>query len=271
MLTSKKLNQRIDAAQGIIKSDFVINDIEFFDVFNCCWKKGQVAIFDGVIVGINGNLKGQREINGKHKFLVPGFIDAHVHVESSFLSLSEFQKLILQKGTTTVICDPHELVNVIGSNGIEYFLNEKLELDLKVMLSSCVPTLDIETNGGGSIDTNILSKYLPHPRVLGLGEMMDYRGVLNKKESVISKLIEFQEKPIDGHCPLIRGNSLSAYACGKISSCHESTVLEEAEEKISKGFSIWIREGSAAKNLSSLWPLLENASIINVGFCTKMR
>lgn len=273
MTTSKALQRRIDAAMGRIPCDLVLKNVRFLDVFGCAFKSGDLGIIDGVIVGIEPGLKGAREIDLKGKSVVPGFIDAHVHVESSLMVPSHFESAILKCGTTSAICDPHELANVQGTSGIQYFLDasEKLTMDLHVMLSSCVPATHMETNGGGTIRAAELARLASHPRALGLAEMMNMPGVLHKDEDIIEKLSAFASRPIDGHCPLLRGQALSAYAAAGISSCHESSELEEAREKLTKGIAVWIREGSVAKDLETLIPLLTLETSTTLGFCTDDR
>ncbi len=270
---TEKLAKRIRAAQGHEFCDVIIKNVTYLDVFTCEWKQGDIAWFEGVIVGVEAGLKAREVIDGSSKFLVPGFIDAHVHVESSLLMPASFQNVVLPKGTTTAISDPHELSNVMGVSGIQFFLDSslKLDLDLRVMLSSCVPATHFETNGGGAIEADALIKLIDHPQVLGLAEMMNVPGVLNADPKILEKLQAFKSMPMDGHCPLVRGQALSAYASAGISSCHESSEYEEAREKLSKGISVWIREGSVAKDLDALSPLLTLATSTTIGFCSDDR
>ncbi len=272
-IDKKSLERRIDAALGRIPCELIIEKAEFLDVFSCDWKKGDIAVIDGTIVGIDGGLSGRRTIDAKGKRLVPGFIDAHVHVESSLMVPGGFDSVVLPRGTTTAICDPHELANVAGVAGINYFLEAatRMNLDLRVMLSSCVPATHLETNGGGEISASQLIPLASHPKALGLAEMMNMPGVLHKDPGVMEKIEVFSGGIIDGHCPLLSGKDLSAYAATGISSCHESTQYDEALEKLSKGISIWIREGSVAKDLNALSPLLTLARSTSVGFCTDDR
>lgn len=272
-LTKDQLQRRIDAAQGRIPCDLVLKGVRYLDVFSCEWKTGDISIIDDAIVGVEPGLKGARTVPADGKFLVPGFIDAHVHVESSLMVPSNFQKAVLGRGTTTAISDPHELANVMGVSGIEYFLEAAsgMAMDLYVMLSSCVPATDMETNGAGVIDASELITLLFHQKALGLAEMMNVPGVLNADPNVLKKLEAFSFGPMDGHCPLVTGKDLSTYAAAGISSCHESSRLEEAREKLTKGISIWIREGSVAKDLKSLIPLLTMATSTSIGFCTDDR
>jgi adenine deaminase len=273
LMPPSPLQKTINAALGIEPCDLIIRNTRYLDVFSCQWRMGDIAIHGGTIVGLDDGLKAKREIDGKGRSVVPGFIDAHVHVESSLLMPSQFEAAVLPKGTTTAVCDPHELANVQGISGVDYFLREaqNLQLDLRVMLSSCVPATDMETNGGGTIRASELLKLASHPKALGLAEMMNVPGVLFGDPIVHEKLEAFQKGIIDGHCPLLRGRELSAYASAGISSCHESSQLAEAQEKLTKGISIWIREGSVAKDLQALIPLLTMATSTSIGFCTDDR
>jgi adenine deaminase len=265
--------KRIQAARGKVECDLVLKNAIYLDVFTCAWRTGDIAIFDGIIVGVEPGLKGKRTVDVKGRTIVPGFVDAHVHVESSLLVPSHFQNAVLSRGTTTAICDPHELANVKGVPGIQYFLGSaaQMEMDLWVMLSSSVPATTLETNGGGVIDSSELAALSKHPNALGLAEMMNVPGVLEGEHDILKKLSHFTGKPIDGHCPLLRGQALSAYAVSGISTCHETSELEEAIEKVSKGMMVWIREGSVAKDLHTLLPLLTLATSGSVGFCTDDR
>ncbi len=273
METMGKLKERILAAQGKLQSDLIIEDVSYLDVFSCQWKKGNVAVFNGAIVGVEPGLKAKRTISGRNKYLVPGFIDAHVHLESSMMAPQSFEKAVLSKGTTTAFCDPHELANVTGPKGLQYFLDaaNKMQMDLWVMMSSCVPATHLETNGGGAIEADTLLNLAQQPRAYGLAEMMNFPGVLFTDPAILTKLEKFTGRPLDGHCPLLKGAELSAYAAAGISSCHESSTLSEAEEKLTKGISVWVREGSVAKDLDTLFPLINLATSTSVGFCTDDR
>jgi len=267
------LQKRIDAAQGRIPCDLILKNTRYFDVFSCEWKSGDLSISDGTLVGVDSGLKGRRVVDLHGKSVVPGFLDAHVHLESSMMTPRYFQEAVLSRGTTTAICDPHELANVMGVPGIQFFLNsaENLDLDLWVMLSSCVPATHMETNGGGHIKAEHLLPLGKHPRALGLAEMMNVPGVLHADPETLDKIVAFSRRPIDGHCPLVRGQDLSSYATAGISTCHESSQLEEAREKLSKGIAVWIREGSVAKDLKEIHPLLTLATSTSLGFCTDDR
>lgn len=267
------LRRRLRAARGLEPCDLIIRGVRYLDVFSCAFVHGDVGIADGAIVGLVPELRGKREIDGRGLHLVPGFIDAHVHLESSLLVPESFQRAVLPRGTTTAICDPHELANVLGIAGIQFFLDaaDRLKLDLRVMISSCVPATAFETNGAGTLDARALTPLLAHERSLGLAEMMSVTSLLDGDPQVLDKLAAFDGRPIDGHAPLLRGMELGAYACAGVSTCHESSELDEAEEKLRNGIAVWIREGSVAKDLDALAPLLTVATSTSVGFCTDDR
>jgi len=267
------LRRRLRAAQGTEPCDLVLKNVRYLDVFSCAFVAGDIAIKDGAVVGIAPGLSGTREIDAKGAHVVPGFVDAHVHIESSLLVPESFQRAVLGRGTTTAICDPHELANVLGVPGIQYFLDgaTRLLLDLRVMLSSCVPATDFETNGAGILDADALAPLLAHGKALGLAEVMNVPGVLTGDALVLDKIVACDAVPLDGHAPLVRGQALSAYACAGITTCHESSELPEAQEKLKNGISVWIREGSVAKDLDALAPLLSLATSTSVGFCTDDR
>ena len=272
-MMSDRLRQRLRAARGIDDCDLVLRNVRYLDVFSCAFVEGAIAIKDGTIVGLAPGLRGKREIDAKGAHVVPGFIDAHVHLESSLLVPESFQRCVLPRGTTTAICDPHELANVLGVPGIQYFLDAatRLALDLRVMVSSCVPATDFETNGAGTLDASMLAPLLHHEKTLGLAEVMNVPGVLEGDPLVLDKLTLFDGRPLDGHAPLVTGQALAAYACAGITSCHESSELAEAEEKLRSGMAVWIREGSVAKDLDALAPLLTLATSTSIGFCTDDR
>ena len=273
MALADVLRRRLRAARGTEPCDLVLRNVQYLDVFTCAFVKGDVAIKDGFVVGLDPGLQGKREIDTKGAHVVPGFIDAHVHLESSLLVPESFQRAVLPRGTTTAVCDPHELANVLGVPGIQYFLDasRRLKLDLRVMVSSCVPATAFETNGGGILDATMLAPLLAHEKTLGLAEVMNVPGVLEGDPLVLDKLVAFDGRPLDGHAPLVTGRALSAYACAGITSCHESSELEEAQEKLRNGIAVWIREGSVAKDLDALAPLLTLATSTSIGFCTDDR
>lgn len=268
-----RIPRLVEAALGKIPCDLVVKNVKYLDVFACRWVSGEVAVIDGHIVGVEPGLKARKTVNARGRKLVPGFIDAHVHVESSLMVPHDFERVVLPRGTTTAVCDPHEITNVIGVNGLRYFLDAAsgLAMDLRVMLSSCVPATHMETNGGGEVTAADLAPLATHPKALGLAEMMNVPGVLHGDAVVWDKLTAFQGGNIDGHCPLLTGKELSAYAATGVSSCHESSSAPEAAEKMRKGIACWIREGSVAKDLDALAPLLNLATSTSMGFCTDDR
>lgn len=279
MTPADVLRRRLRAAQGQEPCDLVLRNVRWLDVFTCAFVDGDVAIKDGVVVGLAPGLEAERVIDGRGAHVVPGFIDAHVHLESSLLVPESFQRAVLPHGTTTAVCDPHELANVLGVPGIELFLDAaermtadgRAGLDLRVMVSSCVPATAFETNGAGVLDASMLAPLLGRTKALGLAEVMNVPGVLSGDPLVIDKLVAFDGRPLDGHAPLVRGRALSAYACAGITSCHESSELDEAQEKLRNGIAVWIREGSVAKDLDALAPLLTLATSTSIGFCTDDR
>lgn len=236
------------------KSELVLKNANIVNVFSHEIVKADVAIQKGIIVGI-GSYDGIKNIDLNGKYITPGFIDPHVHIESSMVSPAEFAKVIVPMGTTTIITDPHEIANVCGLEGIEYILKSSEELPLCVysMLPSCVPATDFE-NSGARLEAKDLEKYINHERILGLGEMMNYPGVINQDKIVTDKLelAKRYKKYIDGHIPNISNEGLNGYILSGISTDHECSTVEEMIEKISLGMYVMIREGSAARNLETL-------------------
>lgn len=263
----------VDVARGVTEADTVLRGAKYLDIFSCRWLTGDVAVAQGRIVGVGESYKAKKNINLKGKFIVPGFIDSHVHIESSMMAPDQFQLATLPRGTTGAIVDPHEIVNVMGTDGFDYILgaSEKAMMDIYVMLSSCVPATDHLETSGAKVSAADLLKYKDHPKVLGLAEMMNFPGVLNKDPEVMKKLFAFQDQPIDGHCPMLRGKDLSAYIASGIKSCHESVSLAEAKEKLEKGMQVLLREGSVAKNLKDLCALLTPHASPKLSLCTDDR
>lgn len=272
----EELAAHIRVAKGEAPADLVIKNTRFLDVHGGAFLPGDVAVYRGRIVGTQQAYRGRRELDGSSLLVVPGFIDAHVHIESSLLTPARFQQAVLPSGTTTVIWDPHEIANVRGIDGLRWALTatEDLDLDVFVMLSSCVPSTsperELETSGA-ELYADDLTALGGHPRVLGLAEMMNYPGLLAGEPDVLRKLLAFQDRRLDGHCPGLRGKDLNAYGTAGIHSCHESTRLEEAREKLQKGFHVLIREGSCAKDADALLPLLDDYSSAVVGLCSDDR
>jgi adenine deaminase len=274
--TKESLKTAIKVAKGEQKADLVIKNAKVLDVFNGCFVQGDVAINSGAIVGIMETYKGKAEIDAKGSYLVPGFIDAHVHIESSLMTPAQFQRAILPRGTTSVIWDPHEITNVKGMEGIQWALKsaENLLLDIFVMLPSCVPSTSPELNletSGAVLYPHDLTVFRTRPGVLGLAEMMNYPGLLACDDDVLDKMMDFKKLKRDGHCPGLSGKTLNAYAAAGIHSDHESTTLEEAREKLAKGIFCLIREGSCAKNADALLPILNAYTSTVVALCSDDR
>ncbi len=271
-----RLQERVKIARGDGPADVVIKNAKWLDVFTGCWQDGDVAIYDGMIVGVKESYAAKNTIEGTGCFLVPGFIDAHVHVESSMMTPSRFAAAVLPRGTTTVIWDPHEIANVKGVDGIQWALEstENQPIDFFVMIPSCVPSTSPELgleSGGALLTSKDLEQFVGHPRVLGLAEMMNWPGLVGGDKEVMSKLALFSSHKRDGHCPGLSGKALNAYGVAGIHSCHESTTREEGAEKLSKGIHVLIREGSCAKDADELLPLLNQYTSATLGYCSDDR
>ncbi len=248
-------------ARGLQKADLVLRNGNVVNVFSGEIERTDVAVTGGRIVGLGAFYEGGKSLDLSSRFILPGLIDSHVHIESSLLTPAEFARAALPQGTTAVVADPHEIANVLGKNGIRLMLDssEGLPLDFYFMLPSCVPATRLETSGA-RLEAPDLVSFLKHPRVLGLGEMMNYRGVLENDPGVAAKLKAFSDRMIDGHAPGLAGRDLAAYAAAGISSDHECTSAREAREKIRLGMTVFIREGSAAKDLSAILPAVTPAN-----------
>ncbi|MFW5679810.1 MAG: adenine deaminase [Pseudomonadota bacterium] len=267
-----RLRRRLECALGRAPADLVITNARILNTADGTIEPGSIAIADGVIVGTYDAYEGASVIDAGGRIVAPGFVDTHVHVESSLVAPAEFERLVLPRGTTTAICDPHEIANVLGLDGISYMLDRAggLAMSLFVNLSSCVPASPLETSGAG-LEVDDLLTLCDHPHVLGLAEMMNFPGVLAGDAALLAKLAAFAERHIDGHAPLLRGRDLSAYASLGIRTEHECTLLDEAREKLKKGLAILLREGSVAKNVSDLAPLLTEQTWPRIAFCTDDR
>lgn len=263
--------ERVRVAKGEQKAELVIKNAQYMSVLTEEILKGDIAIHGGYIVGV-GTYEGLEEIEASQGVYLPGFIDAHVHVESSMVRPGEYARAVMPRGTTTVVADPHEIANVLGIDGIEYMIKDAKTspLDMMVMLPSCVPATALESSGAELLADD-LAKAMHHPEVIGLGEMMNYPGVLSGEEAVFNKLDLFSGKRIDGHCPHLRGNDLNAYIAAGIHTDHESTNVEEMQEKLRKGLYLLIREGSAAKDLKHLLPGVKPQQLRRLLFCTDDR
>lgn len=248
----------IAVAAGREKADLVLKNAKYLNVFSNEFLCGDIAVANGLIAGV-GKYDGKTEIDVSVKLVLPGFIDAHIHLESSMVTPAEFAKAVVAHGTTTVITDPHEITNVMGIDGVEYMIqaSQNLPIDVHFMMPSCVPATEIDESGA-ELDCKDIDLYLDNKKVLGLAEMMNYVGVINGDKNVLSKIVTSQahHKKIDGHAPELSGNDLNAYIAAGVYSDHECSTFENALEKLRKGQFIMIREGTAAHNLKALMPLL---------------
>lgn len=261
----QKINRQLAAKQRLIavaagreKADLVLKNAKYLNVFSNEFLCGDIAVANGLIAGV-GKYDGKTEIDVSGKLVLPGFIDAHIHLESSMVTPAEFAKAVVAHGTTTVITDPHEITNVMGIDGVEYMIqaSQNLPIDVHFMMPSCVPATEIDESGA-ELDCKDIDLYLDNKNVLGLAEMMNYVGVINGDKNVLSKIVTSQahHKKIDGHAPELSGNDLNAYIAAGVYSDHECSTFENALEKLRKGQFIMIREGTAAHNLKALMPLL---------------
>lgn len=248
----------IAVAAGREKAELVLKNAKYLNVFSNEFLCGDIAVANGLIAGV-GKYDGKTEIDVSGKLVLPGFIDAHIHLESSMVTPAEFAKAVVAHGTTTVITDPHEITNVMGIDGVEYMIqaSQNLPIDVHFMMPSCVPATEIDESGA-ELDCKDIDLYLDNKKVLGLAEMMNYVGVINGDKNVLSKIVTSQahHKKIDGHAPELSGNDLNAYIAAGVYSDHECSTFENALEKLRKGQFIMIREGTAAHNLKALMPLL---------------
>jgi adenine deaminase len=269
MSKSEDMPALIRAARGELPSDVVFRNAELFNPYTLTWDSAGFAVKHGIVVG-TGSYKGIREVDLKGRRIIPGMVDAHVHIESSLLVPSEFARLAAQHGTTTVVADPHEIANVCGMAGIEYMISERegLPIDIFFMLPSCVPASPFD-QGGAVLSASDLAVFKGRPGIPGLGEMMNVPGVLSMDREVYEKIRTFSR--IDGHAPLLSGKDLNAYILAGMESDHECLTLAEATEKLKKGMYIFLREGSTEKNLRDLSPLVTPASSFRCAFATDDR
>ena len=266
----EKKQRVVRVAAGQEKADLVLKNATYLNVFSNDFCHGDIAVAEGLIVGM-GEYRGKQEINAESAIVCPGFIDAHIHLESALVTPWEFSKAILPHGTTTVVTDPHEIANVMGLRGIDYMLEASagLPVDVHFMLPSCVPATP-QDESGAALDYQAIDPYFEHPRVLGLAEMMNYVGVVRQEAEPIEKILcsQAHHKKIDGHAPGLSGAALNAYIAAGVYSDHECFTCENALEKLQKGQFIMIREGTAAKNLKALLPLLNQQYYSRLMFAT---
>ena len=260
----------ISVAQKRQKADLVIKNANIFHLTTGKFELADIAVVNGLIAGIGHGYPTDAEYDAHGRTAVPGFVDAHVHIESSMITPRQFEQCVLPHGVTTVVCDPHELANVVGEAAFEYFFSaaEGMDLDMQVRLSSCVPATPLET-AGSAITADILKKWHERYPSAWLAEFMNVPGVLFEDPEVMAKLRLFDY--IDGHCPLLSGDGLNAYVFTGIRNCHETSTVQEAEEKISRGMHIFIREGTAARNLDELMPIITLQNAPYIAFCTDDR
>ncbi|MEZ5796791.1 MAG: adenine deaminase [Paracoccaceae bacterium] len=265
------LAEKIDQGRGGVAADLVLRG-RVFDLVTGDLVESDVAICGDTIVGVFGRYAGRREIDVSGRVLVPGFIDTHLHIESSLVTPHEFDRCVTPRGVTTAICDPHEIANVCGLEGIRFFLDSAAQtlMDIRVQLSSCVPSTHMET-AGARLEAEDLIPFMDHPRVIGLAEFMNFPGVLMKDPGCLAKLGAFAGRHIDGHAPLLRGNDLNGYIAAGIRTEHEATTAEEGLEKLRKGMRLLIREGSVSKDLQALAPLLTERLSPYLCLCTDDR
>lgn len=266
------LETRIAQGRGDEPADLVLRGGMVWDLVTDTMIEGDVAICGDTIVGTGAKYEGMVQIDVKGHTLVPGFIDTHLHIESSLVTPFEFDRCVTPLGVTTAICDPHEIANVIGVEGIRYFQEASRHtlMDIRVQLSSCVPSTDMET-AGSRIDATDLLKLMDHPSGIGLAEFMNYPAVIHRDPHAMAKLKLFEFGHIDGHCPLLSGRDLNAYTSAGIRTEHEATTAEEALEKLQKGLRVLIREGSVSKDLKALQPLLTLTTAPYMCLCTDDR
>jgi adenine deaminase len=272
MISSDTLTRMIKAGAGQMPADLVLRHVRLLDVITGAVTETDIAIVADRIVGTHASYEGREEIDGRGRFAVPGFIDTHLHVESTLVTPNEFDRCVLPHGVTTAICDPHEMSNVLGAEAIRYFLAcaERTVMDLRVNLSSCVPATAFETSGA-RLEIADLLPFGGHPKVIGLAEFMNFPGVLNADPAVVAKLAAFQDGHIDGHAPLLSGLGLNGYLAARIRTDHEATTAAEAREKLAKGMAVLIREGSVSKDLEALAEILDENTSGFVALCTDDR
>lgn len=267
----EKIKEKIEMSLGEIKCNLVLKNAFYINVFNGQIEQGDIGICDDTIVGI-GNYDGEVEIDCSEQYVAPGFIDSHIHIESAMITPEKYSSIAIKNGVTTVIADPHEIANVDGIKGIEFMLknSENAMIDIYFMLPSCVPATSFEDNGY-TLNCEEILELSNHTKVLGLGEVMDIQAVMNKNDEMLCKLKSFNDKPIDGHSPIISPIELNAYIASGVKTDHECSNYKDALNKISKGMYILMREGSAAKNLTSLLKAVKDENYHRFLFCTDDR
>jgi adenine deaminase len=269
----EKIKNNINTAMAKKNADLVLKNASIINVFTQKIEINDIAINNDTIIGI-GKYDGVCEIDCSELFVSPGFIDAHVHIESSMVTPEIFSNLVIKRGVTSIIADPHEIANVLGEEGIEFMLQNSTKgaIDTFFMLPSCVPALEFEDNGA-VLKADDLNRFIDNPKILGIGEVMDVNAVISCDESMLKKIIMAckHHKNIDGHCPKVSTIELNAYLCSGISTDHECSNVDEALEKVRLGMYVMLREGSAARNLIDLLPAVDNKNYHRFLFCTDDR
>lgn len=276
LLSREEIKKVLAVARGDEKADLLLKNVKIIDLVNGAILPSHIVISDKTIAGIGPeyeNAEALEILDCQGLYVAPGFIDSHLHIESSLMHPFEFERLVLPLGTTTAICDPHEITNVLGSSGFEWFLRsaETMNMNLFVQSPSCVPSLPGAETQGGIFGAEELLKYRSHPHVLGLAEMMNFPGVIFGQDEVLDKLEIYEGLSKDGHSPLLRGKELNAYLAVGIQNCHETMLYEEGKEKLQKGMALTIREGTVAKNLKALAPLITEFNSMSCMLCTDDR
>ncbi|MBC7713213.1 MAG: adenine deaminase [Rhizobacter sp.] len=278
-LNREELKKVLAVARGEMAPDLIIKNVKILDLINGDTFESAIAIAGKTIAGIGLEYldatapKALEYIDAGGATAVPGFIDGHLHIESSMMNPFEFERMTLPIGTTTAICDPHEITNVMGDRGYSWFLrcSELMHQNLFVQTSSCVPALPGFESNGGEFKLEEMLKYKQHPSVLGLAEMMNFPGVINANDAVLDKIEAYSDLNLDGHSPLLRGKALNAYIAAGIQNCHETVTRDEGREKLQKGMALIIREGSVAKNIKTLAPLVSEFNSMQCLLCTDDR
>jgi len=270
---TKNLSEIIKAARGEKESDLLLTNGKIINVFSGDVQNNSIAVSSGYIVGF-GYYPAAKTIDLKGQFVSPGFIDSHVHIESAMTCISEYGKTVICHGTTTAVADPHEIANVLGTNGLLYMIesSENQFLNVYFTLPSCVPATDMETSGA-ELTSKDIENFMGHKKIVALGEMMNFPGVIFRDEKVLAKINAAKKfkKPLDGHSPGLLGRDLYAYLAAGISSDHECTEESEAREKLTAGMYVMIREGTAARNLHTLIPLINDRTVSRLMWCTDDR
>ncbi|HEV8582065.1 MAG TPA: adenine deaminase [Thermoanaerobaculia bacterium] len=267
-----ELPDLLAVARGDRPADLLLRNLALVNVLSGEVHPTEIAVAGGLIAGLGPDYEAREEIDLQGRFVAPGFLDAHVHIESSMVPPAEFARAVVPRGVTTVVTDPHEIANVLGLAGIRFMLeqSERAPLDVLVNAPSCVPATHLETSGAG-LTADDLASLLGHPRVLGLAEVMNYPGVIAGSEEVLAKLRAFRGRPIDGHCPGLSGAPLNAYAAAGIGNDHECTSADEALRKLRAGLTIFLREATNARNLRTLLPLVLPLTERRLCLCTDDR